>query len=340
MLNWKKPPRALALLNLSYGLVLLILSLSNAAGPERWWLGSLNLYLPQWIWAIPAGLILLLTLFWARKWVWFPLLALLWVLGPIMGFCWHGGLPTSPNALNSDVAGTRLRIMTYNVKWESRDGAAIVRDIRAFHPDLIQLQDSSGVMDRQIGNALAGWNVRVDGQYIVASRAPLPKLESRDISFAGSQHHCVRTLLRVGSATVAVYNVHLLSPRGGLESVRHRHVPGLVENTEDRMQEAIRLAGYVREETGPTVLTGDLNAPVQSLVCRRLFDAGLRDAFSEAGSGYGYSYGGYTRVGHPYVRIDHIFASRDWEIRHCWTGNAVGSEHCPVIADLVLPSAR
>ena len=96
------------------------------------------------------------------------------------------------------------------------------------------------------------------------------------------------------------------------------------------------LAGVLRQETGPTILTGDLNAPVQSLVCRRLFSAGLRDAFSEAGIGYGYTYGRYTKIGRPYVRIDYILVSRHWQIQRCWGGNSKGSNHCPVIADLVL----
>ncbi len=107
-------------------------------------------------------------------------------------------------------------------------------------------------------------------------------------------------------------------------------------NAEQRLFEAGRLADYVAVEPGPTLVTGDLNAPVQSLVCRRLFGAGLRDAFTQAGFGYGYTYGGYTRVRRPYVRIDHILASRQWQVRHCWVGNAAGSDHCPVIADLTL----
>ncbi|MBA2682020.1 MAG: endonuclease/exonuclease/phosphatase family protein, partial [Ktedonobacteraceae bacterium] len=334
----QRPPLMITLLNLAYLFLLLVLTLSNAAGPEGWWLGSFNLYLPQWLWALPTVLILPLTFGFARKWVWVPLLALLWVLGPIMGFCWHWGLPVLPEAVPARVPGVRLRVMTYNVKGGRHDGAAIVRDIRTFHPDLIQFQDSEDVLKGPVGQALAGWNIRVSGQYVVASLSPISELEPRDISYVGgSPHHCVRYLLQLGKTPVAVYNVHLLSPRLGLVSVRHRQIGGIVGNTESRLQEAARLAGYVQAETGPTVVTGDLNAPVQAIVCRGLFAAGLRDAFSESGYGYGYSYGAFTPIGHSYVRIDHILASRQWQFSNCWVGNEIGSEHCPVIADLVLP---
>ncbi len=325
---------AVFLLNLAFLLALLALWLTDAAGPERWWPGSFNLYLPQWLWALPAAVLVPLTWALARRLTWVPLAALVWVLGPVMGLCWHWGWPASPG--DPPAGPGHLRVMTYNVKGGSRDAGAVARDIAAFKPGLIQMQDADGVMGGVVGKALAGWNVHVDDQYLVASRLPLSAVEVRDISSPGSQSHCLRSVLRVGGAAVAVYNVHLLSPRTGLLSVRHRQAGGMQENAQQRLSEAGRLADYVGAETGPTLVTGDLNAPVQSLACRRLFGAGLRDAFSEAGFGYGYTYGGYTRVRAPYTRIDHILAGRRWRVERCWVGNAVGSDHCPVIADLTL----
>jgi endonuclease/exonuclease/phosphatase (EEP) superfamily protein YafD len=138
---------------------------------------------------------------------------------------------------------------------------------------------------------------------------------------------------------VTLYNVHLLSPRIGIVSVRHLHVSPIKQNTADRLYEVKRLTDSLRQEEGPLILTGDLNAPVQSLVCRQLFDLGLRDAFSEAGQGYGYTYGQYTRLGYPYVRIDHIMVNAPWQVQACWIGNSTGSDHIPVIADLFLPAS-
>jgi endonuclease/exonuclease/phosphatase (EEP) superfamily protein YafD len=168
----------------------------------------------------------------------------------------------------------------------------------------------------------------------------MTRLKALDISYAGSSHHVTRTAVKVGKTWVALYDAHLLSPRVGLHGVRHRDFEALAANDDARYFESTRLAGYIRQERGPVLLTGDLNAPVQSLVCRNLFAAGLRDAFCDAGLGYGYSYGQFTKARFPYVRIDHIMFNKRLAAVNCRVGNAVGSDHSPVVADIVVLDAR
>src|SRR5262249_38736841 len=155
------------------------------------------------------------------------------------------------------------------------------------------------------------------GQYIVASRLPLSKLQSKDLSYPGGHHDCVRATLTVQGVPITLYDVHLLSPREGLVAVKYRQIDGMEGHVSDRLARSDRLAGYLRQEHGPLIVTGDLNTPVQALTCRKLFDVGLRDAFSAAGSGYGYTYGQYTRIHRPFVRIDHILTNAPWQVRDC-----------------------
>ncbi len=319
-------------LNGIYAFVLIALTLSNIIGPERTWLGSFNLYLPQWLWALPGMPLLLLTLAFAPRRIWLPMVCLLWVFGPIMGLCWHP-------AHTAAGKGIHLRVMTYNVKWGRVDADAIVRDVLAFHPDLLQMQDAAGIELGPLGKALTGWTIRLSGQFVVASRLPFTELETRWVNYLGEHHHCVRSTLTVDGTPITIYDIHLLTPREGLQAVRYRQIAGMEENTQARLGQARELASYIRQETGPLILTGDLNAPVQSEVCKTLFAAGLRDAFSEAGRGYGYTYGQSTRVHMPYVRIDHIMVNAPWQVENCQVGNDRGSEHCPVIADLFLKNS-
>jgi endonuclease/exonuclease/phosphatase (EEP) superfamily protein YafD len=254
-----------------------------------------------------------------------------WVAGPLMGFRWNLPSDAPPGA-------RRLRVMTYNVKWGWRDGAIVAAEVARYQPDLLLCQDAEGALKGALGNALKGWNVRESRQYIVASRLPLSKLERLDITYSESRtpHHAVRARLMVGDTPVTICNVHLLSPRYGLLSVRGRDIEGIERNCRYRLTEALRLADHLRGEQGPLILTGDMNAPQISLVCREFEALGLRDSFVEAGRGYGYTYGAFTKVRERYVRIDHVFVSPHFGVERSVAGTDEGSDHCPVIADLYL----
>jgi endonuclease/exonuclease/phosphatase family metal-dependent hydrolase len=136
-----------------------------------------------------------------------------------------------------------------------------------------------------------------------------------------------------------VFNVHLITPRDTLEAFRHGALSEVIQEGTDtavRLGQAAELAEAVRKETGPVIVAGDFNSPEQRLAVRRLLDAGLRDAFSERGTGYGYTFGPKTRLGHSLERIDHILVSKHFAVRQCLTGEPVTSDHHPVFAELVL----
>jgi hypothetical protein len=62
----------------------------------------------------------------------------------------------------------------------------------------------------------------------------------------------------------------------------------------------------------------------------------LRFGYEDAGWGYG-----YTRPSrYPWFRIDHILASPEWVFTRCWVGPDLGSDHLPLIAEVVLPASN
>ncbi len=326
--------RWLFALTLPYLLFLALIALGNASGPERWWGSVFNLYFPQWIWGLPALPLLLAGLIWARRAAILPALALLWVLGPLMGFCWPLRLFGTPVG-----NGTRLRVLTYNVKGGHRDMEAVLREIQDAHPDVLLLQDNGQAFTAALEPIFRewGWHHVAFSQYLIASRFPLTGEEPRPLALHGFSY--LRCRMQVGATSVAVYDAHLLSPRFGLAPIR-RHPRsgsiGLEQNATDRLAQSFVLASDIARETGPVLLTGDLNAPMPSLVCANLERVGLHDAFVEGGRGYGYTYGHTLPFRHSYVRIDHVFLSKQWRAQACWAGGAQGSDHRPVAADLVL----
>ncbi len=320
-----------------YALALAVLWLTNIVGPERWWLGVVNLYAPQWVYLVPAVPLALLVLAAHRRRWYVPLLLALFVAGPLMGlrFRWFSPQPAP---------GQRhLRVMTWNVKWSQAKVDGVVSEIELHHPDLVVMQDAL-TAGESLGKALGDdWQVEELGQYVIASRHPITKPEPRWISYPEHNHRAARVEMDLDGRTVVVYSVHFKSPRYSLLRVRSMETDtaDAVEDSADtRLDQARLLADNLRGEKAPVILGGDLNAPTQSVVCRTLFGAGVHDAFDEGGRGYGYSYGHNMRrlrqLRHSFIRIDHILPSAQWRVVDCWVGTPDVSDHRPVIADLVL----
>jgi endonuclease/exonuclease/phosphatase family metal-dependent hydrolase len=228
---------------------------------------------------------------------------------------------------------------------------AIIHDIDRNNPDVVFLQDARELLNSPLGAYFRTWNVRTYGQYIIASRLPLGELQVRRISFPGEEHTCVRTQLQIGKTAIALYNVHFLTPREGLNPLRGTMrkpwqlptaIHQLENNVEQRLTQVRALREYIRQERGPVIVAGDLNSPDASKVCATLRDVDLHDAFAEGGKGYGYTYGHLLlqrrlpSFNYSWMRIDHIMINSYFQSWRSWTGTGEASDHRPVIADLVL----
>jgi vancomycin resistance protein VanJ len=333
-----KPPRRrlswfLGASTILDALLLAVLSLGNAAGPERWWWSTLNLYVPQWVWAILPLLLALVSLPVSRKWFLVNLLAAGWVAGPMMGLCLGWPQPAA--------AGTRLRVMTYNIQWSKFGSEKIAREVEVADPDLLLLQDSYDGLRAPLRETLKRYHWKQDGQFVVASRTPARDFRRPKLRLGEERTHpYLHCRLTVGGRSVSVYTLHLMTPRKGLNRARWSlfgDTAGLEQNARNRRAQARTVAAEVAADPDPVLLAGDLNSPPPSLVCRGFEALGLQDAFSAAGRGYGYTYGHALRTRHSFLRLDHVYVSREWRVLDCRTGGAAGSDHRPVIADLVLP---
>ena len=184
---------------------------------------------------------------------------------------------------------------------------------------------------------------------MIASRFPLRDCAQGSLALRGNGNGngnggdgagFLRCVVTVRGTALTLVNVHFESPRSGLNAARREGRDGVDEwrrNYEDRLEQARLLARQFAAGPRPLVIAGDLNAPEASPVVRALLATGLRDAFSAAGRGYGYSYGQALRVGFSFLRIDHILVSPEIGVADSTVGGGAASEHRPVIADLWLP---
>ena len=304
-----------------------------------WWLELLQ-YAPYPAFLLPALLAVVLS--WRLNWAWrvIAIGALGLVMTVIMGLAFG----------HADAGSGALRMMTYNIKAQRaarHPGVfeALEREVARQRPDLLVMQDAGELSAaRRNSPALAqaifgGRHVFSHDQYIVVSRYPLRDCRAGDLSFRGQPHSYVRCIVTVDGSEVELFAAHLLSPRRGLNATRREGAEGIddwQQNFEDRLSQSRALAGDVAKRELPLIVAGDLNAPETSPVVRTLLDRGLRDAFSSAGRGYGYTHGHSTMLAISFLRIDHILVSPEIGVVDALAGGKDGSEHRPVIADLVL----
>jgi vancomycin resistance protein VanJ len=237
--------------------------------------------------------------------------------------------------------------MTYNVQlWQSAYAPDVVDEIREAHPDVLLLQDARAGGQTVLDEFLKDWKVASFGQYIIASRFPILDPTVGDISYEGETHTFLRARINVDGQNVVVSTAHFATPRGALNAFRSPEfwrigVPAIEKNLSDRMVQARSLADDLRQVKEPLIVGGDLNVPPSSLASRTLTGLGLVDAFAAAGRGYGYTFGHSLplrplRLRRSFLRLDRILVSRHFAVVASHVGRATGSDHRPVIVDLVL----
>lgn len=325
-------PKGLAVTTFLYALFLIVLTAVDLLGSDRWWWIAPNQYLPQSVWGIVPCCLLLIFIKRYRRGVWAAILMILWVGFPIMDFRFALARPNV-----GDRKGTHLRLLTYNVKNGYYGHERMTRTIQEANADIILLQQAHGTYKNELVSYLSKYHLYIVDQYILASKFPILEANTRDLNVPQSRLVAQRCRLAVGKRVVTVYSVHLLSPRRGITGMR-KNSEALYWNNRIRQIQGYRLGEYMKQEWGPVVLAGDLNAPVQSSITEALTDANLYNAFNLVGHGYGYTYGHTLPLRHSFTRIDHIYLSRDFVTLDCFTGSAKGSDHRPLIADLFLPA--
>jgi len=309
---------------------------------------ALSQYLPFPAYVLPA-LAAVVVAFICLGWVWrgLTLLALAVSLTWLMGLCM--GSPEEGHK--------RVRFMTYNVKSYlaiKRPGGveALAHEVFEHQPDILVMQDAGQLVDAE-GNAQSAALLRVVGkgwphayatdEYVVLSRWPIKRCRNGAIPVGNDPHVFAHCDIDVDGVKLDVITVHLITPRKGLvakhrgQSSRWLGVGEWQDNMLLRVRQTGLLAEYLRQlPPGPRIVAGDLNATEPSVVVQSLINTGLRDAYSSASVGYGFTHGHSLLKGLSFLRIDHILVSPDIAVADAFTGGAQASQHRPVIADLYL----
>lgn len=304
---------------------------------DRWWPGTALLFGPRWLLLLPLAILLpALLLVRPRRRLrdaLLPLaLAVLVVLGPFMGLRlgWRGLLAPGD--------GPTLRVATFNAGGAVGPVVALLPVLQDADVDVATVQECDSEVPRLLEDHPLWHMHRVYG-LCVLSRHPIvsaeparwDELDAVAQRGMGQSGTAVEYRLRAPSGELRLVNLHLETPRKGLERLRYD-----MESSPVAGNTLIRTVGSRRvfEWTGPDrhglVVAGDFNMPVESTIYRAGWST-LRNAYTDAGWGFGLTKdNGWIRV-----RIDHILTGGGWRARRAWLGPDVGSDHRPVLAELV-----
>jgi vancomycin resistance protein VanJ len=298
---------------------------------DRSWLGTVALFGPRWLLLLPLALLAPAALLLRRRDL-VPLgLAATIVLFPVMG------LRTGWRSLLAGEAESELRVATLNAAGDPAAVLRLIPQLEHAQVDVAAVQECSRYVPELVGY-LHGWRVLLDGSFCLLSRHPaeivdvleFEELERVRASGLGGTSGGMRYAVMTPGGRVELVNLHLETPRKGLESLRYGlDAAPVADNLLLRQIESRRASDWIGGGGDFLVVLGDFNMPVESAIYRESW-SGYQNAFSRTGRGLGMTKdNGWIRV-----RIDHVLAGREWEVLRSWVGPDVGSDHWPVFAAL------
>lgn len=320
---------------LAWGYLVLVLAtwaLLRLAG-DRWWPATVLTFGPRWLVLLPFPVLVLPGVLFNRRLLVPVLLAAALGAGPVMGFCVSWISLTGKTPVENSVL---LRVITYNAGEGRTDPGVVGRYIKSERPDVLIINEWQSAASELLPELPEGWHVAEHQNAAVFSRYPIKSVDrlGPDRFRKPWRAPALRCELECPAGTIYVMGLHLDTPREGLDAIRKSRWnsgPEMEQILEDRRRESEMASQLAAESIGPVVVAGDFNMPVDSDLYGRYWFR-WQNAFSIAGLGYGHTK--FTRFFG--IRIDHVLASREWQVLAARVGPNLGGDHRPVLVDLQL----
>jgi vancomycin resistance protein VanJ len=329
---------------------------------EFWLPATLLAYGPRWVVLLPLAVLLPMALVFARTSVTLLVVGAIVAIMPIMGF--RVAVPLAGFSPPASPGVDRIRVLSLNAQ-----GGAVVKlrlagILERYAPSIVAMQECGDELAAVAAQQRGWYTARYEG-LCTMSRWPIefadtmPRAAFARVSQLG--YGGTGIVIRYGIAHPAgafqFVNLHLETARKGLESLLGNeglipdNATGVPSPEEEQRasgagEDRVALNARIRESEAerasvwsarkmdevPIIIAGDFNMPVESSIYRRYW-SGLTNAFDRKGLGFGFSKHEGTLLR---LRIDHVLSAPKWfGVRGAWVGDDVGSDHRPMIADLV-----
>lgn len=218
-----------------------------------------------------------------------------------------------------------FRAVAFNTWFRNHDYGAIGRFLERTEADVIVLEE----LTREQGIELSAYLPSYPHSHIppqprrygaiVFARWPIIAQQSLVLSEESVTRGAHVTLDWHGMP-IHVLGVHLHWPMGPTNSrLRNRELAGIAE--------------FAAALDAPLIVAGDFNVTPWSSHFR---DALARSGLSDCAAGHGLAPSWPAQLPPLGIRIDHCWASKHWRSADVRTGPRLGSDHLPLIADLLL----
>jgi endonuclease/exonuclease/phosphatase (EEP) superfamily protein YafD len=292
-----------------------------AAFAGQYWLGDLAVHFPAQ-YAV-AALLGFIALSWTRRPAWAAVALFTAGLNAMNAAAVFGETPP-PTETRSASGTVAVRMVSINVLYRNRDYRAVVDFLLTERPDVAVLEEITPQWRRALAvlDALYPYKYASQGPaergVLLISRWPIR--HAATLPLGREDEPAVAALLDVHGKVVQILGVHTSWPLGPWRS-----------SLRDR--QLVELAGLARARLAPLIVLGDLNITPFSPHFQQLLRAG---ALRSAAQGFGWQPTWPQFLPPAGIQIDHGLVSPDIAVRGFRRGPRVGSDHWPVVLDLVL----
>lgn len=344
ILKWSR--WTLAFITIVYAIAVIVVVWLIEYDAEDSHLTSVMMYMPQYIWLLPLFVLVPLSLIWMR------LLVIQAIVAVYVLFFFMDYVTAGPQT----AGGVTIKVLTSNTG--QHHGKTIQEFGERNDPDIVVLQDAAR-RGPEYTNMFPTLHARGHDQFLVLSKYEIedggimPDLvDEKDRPVAAWFK------LKVGGQGLYLFAVHMPTPRdqlqaakgfGILGSVAHRvkkggHAAKVYTDAQVFFKHQLELAEKLVASAGeadlPFIVAGDFNVPTHGR-SYHTYKRAWREAFAEAGSGYGYTFPGDAKKGPiniwPWLRLDNIYCSKELTPISATVDAGRGSQHLAMIAELQLP---
>ncbi|AWK07321.1 endonuclease [Flavobacterium crocinum] len=244
-------------------------------------------------------------------------------------------------------------VMSYNVrlfnvfKWLDRDD--IPANIKTFidekDPDILCIQEYSNSAHLDL-KVYPHRYIFIDGKKIKTGQAifsKFPIIDEGKIVFPKSDNNVVYADIKRGKDVIRVYNMHLQSIKispdvseisddiDNVNQKKSQRIYARISKGFTQQQEQAEIfKEHIKKCKYPIIICGDMNNSPFSYVYRSI-KGKLKDAFEEAGEGFGATY----KFKYYPARIDYIFTDSKMKVKHFESfSDFENSDHYPIMTRL------